>query len=76
MEASSASPVIVFAGPGTGKTTVIIARVVKLLREGFGCALTEKRTRILVLTFSKPAQEELETKLKAVVCMVCELFLF
>ena len=54
-------PVLVDAGPGTGKTRTLIARIVFLL--------TEKQVapeNILALTFSNKAAEEMRTRLRAI----------
>lgn len=53
-------PVLVDAGPGTGKTRTLIARILFLL--------TEQRVRpenVLALTFSNKAAEEMHTRLRA-----------
>ncbi|PKN43888.1 MAG: hypothetical protein CVU59_13085, partial [Deltaproteobacteria bacterium HGW-Deltaproteobacteria-17] len=50
-------PLIVLAGPGTGKTRVIIARLRRLLDQG-----TEPES-LLALTFSRKAAEEIRLRL-------------
>lgn len=54
---SKAQNLLVLAGPGTGKTRVLISRVLHLLENG--CA----PERILALTFSKKATHEMEERL-------------
>lgn len=53
----NAGPLIVLAGPGTGKTRVIIARVARLIEEG---AAPES---ILALAYNVKAAEELRSRL-------------
>lgn len=48
---------LVKAGPGSGKTRVLIERIKKLL-------LTKKRSKILALTFSNLAAEEMKNRLQ------------
>jgi len=50
-------PILVKAGPGSGKTRVLIERIKKLL-------LTKKRCKILALTFSNLAAEEMKNRLQ------------
>lgn len=50
-------PLLVKAGPGSGKTRVLIERIKRLL-------LTKPRTRILALTFSNMAAEEMKTRIQ------------
>ncbi len=54
-------PLIVLAGPGTGKTRVIIARIARLLEAG------AEPESILGLTFSNKAAEEMRARLAAMV---------
>ena len=54
----SGSPVLVEAGPGTGKTRTLVRRVIHLVRER-GAAPED----LLVLTFSNEAAEELRQRL-------------
>lgn len=49
-------PMLVVAGPGAGKTTVIINRVKKLIDEGVS------PNRILVITFTKSAAKEMNIR--------------
>lgn len=53
------TPVLVEAGPGTGKTRTLVRRVIHLIRER-GVAAEE----VLVLTFSNEAAEELRLRLE------------
>jgi superfamily I DNA/RNA helicase len=55
---STGQPVLVDAGPGTGKTATLIGRVQFLLEE-----LKEKPESLLVLTFSNEATAELEERI-------------
>lgn len=57
----SGGPLIVLAGPGTGKTRVIIARIARLIEGG-----ADPRT-IMGLTFSVKAAEEMRSRLAAAV---------
>ncbi|MBI9078734.1 MAG: UvrD-helicase domain-containing protein [Pseudodesulfovibrio sp.] len=52
-------PVLVLAGPGTGKTQTLIGRVTRLLDEG------ETPRRILALTFTRRAAQEMRDRLKS-----------
>jgi len=54
----SASPLLVVAGPGSGKTRVIIERVLHLIKNG------AKPSEILCLTFSQKATEEMQERLE------------
>jgi len=54
------SPVLVVAGPGTGKTRTLIGRVVHLLKNG-----TNPR-HILILTFTRAAAREIQERLVSV----------
>lgn len=53
-------PVLVDAGPGTGKTRTLVGRVIHLLRER-----RVQPTRILALTYSNKAAEEMYARIKA-----------
>ncbi len=54
-------PMLVLAGPGSGKTTVITERLRRLIEKGV------PGDRILVITFTRAAAEEMETRfLKAI----------
>lgn len=57
----SDSPLLVIAGPGSGKTRVIIERVMHLVRSGV------KPSEILCLTFSEKAAEEMKQRLEKLV---------
>ena len=52
-------PVLVLAGPGTGKTQTLMGRISRLIDEG----VTPRR--ILALTFTRRAAQEMRTRLKA-----------
>jgi DNA helicase-2/ATP-dependent DNA helicase PcrA len=51
------TPVLVVAGPGTGKTSTLVARVQRLVEDGVA------PTHILALTFSRKATEELSARI-------------
>ena len=53
------APVLVLAGPGTGKTRTLIARILHLLNEGIGSR------RILAVTFTRRAASEMDARLTA-----------
>ena len=57
----SGSPLLVIAGPGSGKTRVIIERVMHLVRSGIN------PSEILCLTFSEKAAEEMKQRLEKLV---------
>lgn len=50
-------PMLVLAGPGSGKTTVLLCRIRRLLEKGLA-----KPEQILALTFSKAAEEEMRNR--------------
>ena len=50
-------PLLVKAGPGSGKTRVLIERVKRLIN-------TKKRTRVLALTFSNMAADEMRSRIQ------------
>ncbi len=50
-------PMLVLAGPGSGKTTVLLCRIRRLLERGLA-----KPEQILALTFSKAAEEEMRSR--------------
>ena len=50
-------PMLVLAGPGSGKTTVLLCRISRLLERGLA-----KPQEILALTFSKAAGEEMKSR--------------
>src|SRR6266849_5521374 len=53
----SGGPLLVLAGPGTGKTTAIVETVVDRVRRG------ADPERVLVLTFSRKAAQELRERI-------------
>jgi superfamily I DNA/RNA helicase/RecB family exonuclease len=55
--AHARGPLLVLAGPGTGKTTTIVEAVVERVREGASA------DDVLVLTFSRKAAEELRARI-------------
>src|SRR5687767_9413939 len=55
------SPLLVAAGPGSGKTRVIIERVIHLVNSGL------KPSEILCLTFSEKAAKEMEDRLEKLI---------
>lgn len=57
----SGSPLLVIAGPGSGKTRVIIERVLHLVRSGI------KPSEILCLTFSEKAADEMKQRLEKLI---------
>ena len=50
-------PMLVLAGPGSGKSTVLLCRISRLLERGLA-----KPQEILALTFSKAAAEEMKSR--------------
>ncbi|MDO4530406.1 MAG: ATP-dependent helicase [Bacillota bacterium] len=52
-------PMLVLAGPGSGKTTVLLRRILRLLERGLA-----KPSQILALTFSKAAAEEMKERFR------------
>jgi len=50
------SPLLIVAGPGSGKTLVIIERILHLVKNGI------KPSEILCLTFTKKATEEMSQR--------------
>ena len=50
-------PMLVLAGPGSGKTTVLLCRILRLLERGLA-----RPTQILALTFSRAAAEEMKER--------------
>ena len=50
-------PMLVLAGPGSGKTTVLLRRILRLLEQGLA-----RPHQILALTFSKAAAEEMKER--------------
>ncbi|MER9592746.1 ATP-dependent helicase [Mesorhizobium australicum] len=55
-------PLFVLAGPGSGKTRVLTTRVAKLLAE-----TPEKSFRVMALTFTNKAADEMSTRIQAFV---------
>ena len=53
-------PMLVLAGPGSGKTTVLLCRILRLLERGLA-----RPSQILALTFSKAAAEEMKERFRA-----------
>jgi DNA helicase-2/ATP-dependent DNA helicase PcrA len=51
-------PLLVIAGPGSGKTTVLTERIIRLLNESSG-----ERFRILSLTFTKKAADNMRSRI-------------
>ena len=56
----SGGPQLVVAGPGSGKTRVIVERIIHLIGQGL------KPSEILCLTFSEKAAEEMKERLENV----------
>ena len=52
-------PMLVLAGPGSGKTTVLLCRILRLLERNLA-----RPTQILALTFSKAAAEEMKERFR------------
>ena len=52
-------PLIVVAGPGSGKTTVVVNRTAKLIEKGVN------PYNILVITFTKAAAKEMQMRYEA-----------
>ncbi len=53
-------PMLVLAGAGTGKTTVLIQRIANLIREGHA-----RPDEILALTYTENAADEMKTRVRA-----------
>ncbi|WP_458407368.1 ATP-dependent helicase [Anaerotignum sp.] len=52
-------PMLVLAGPGSGKTTVLLCRILRLLERGLA-----RPTQILALTFSRAAADEMKERFR------------
>ena len=52
-------PMLVLAGPGSGKTTVLLCRILRLLERGLA-----RPNQILALTFSRAAAEEMKARFR------------
>lgn len=52
-------PMLVLAGPGSGKTTVLLCRILRLLERGLA-----RPGQILALTFSRAAAEEMKDRFR------------
>ena len=57
----SGSPLLIVAGPGSGKTRVIVERILYLVKNGI------KPSEILCLTFSEKAAEEMKQRLEKII---------
>lgn len=57
------SPLFIQAGPGSGKTTVLIERVLHIMRHHQEVLLASSPPGILLLTFSQPAALEMKIRL-------------
>ena len=55
-------PMLVLAGPGSGKTRVLTLRIARILSEGRG-----KRFRVLGLTFTNKAAAEMRSRVEEIV---------
>jgi DNA helicase-2/ATP-dependent DNA helicase PcrA len=51
-------PLLVLAGPGSGKTTVLTQRIIRLIKES-----PDQRYRILALTFTQNVARNMQTKI-------------
>ncbi|MES1911586.1 MAG: hypothetical protein MHM6MM_003997 [Cercozoa sp. M6MM] len=58
---------LVLAGPGTGKTRVIVARIVYLLTQSECCSMDEAAKQIVALTFTNKAAREMRDRVRRVV---------
>lgn len=63
----SRGPLLVLAGPGSGKTLVLTLRIARLLKES-----PEKRFRVLGLTFTNKAAAEMRTRIEQLVPAAAE----
>ncbi len=61
--AASETPALIIAGPGSGKTTTLVARVAYLVRER-----GVSPERVLALTFSRKAAREMAERLGTLLC--------
>ena len=55
------SPLLIVADPGSGKTRVIIERIIELIKNGL------KPSELLCLTFSEKAANEMEERLEKLI---------
>src|SRR6187401_3221886 len=58
-------PLLVLAGPGTGKTTTLVEAVVDRVERGGPGGTPLDPSKVLVLTFSRKAATELRTRITA-----------
>ena len=65
--AESATPALVIAGPGTGKTSTLVGRIAWLIREQH-----VEPERILALTFSNKAAREMRDRVGQIIATVTE----
>ena len=56
------SPLLVIAGPGSGKTRVLVERVIYLVKEK-----ELKPSQIICLTFSEKASKEMKNRLESII---------
>jgi len=59
---SDESPLVVVAGPGTGKTRVLVSRIAHLLSQG-----TVKADEVIAVTFTNKSAREIEERLDTIV---------
>jgi DNA helicase-2/ATP-dependent DNA helicase PcrA len=64
---STARRLVLMAAPGSGKTRVVVARIVRLLRDGYSAA------DLLVLSFSRAAAREVKERVEAEIGMCRDL---